>query len=103
MLGPPRYGNRVWSELTGVQARLAVRRGDDWLKLVVAVVKLVVIPPSKFPGKAEIRSEGHVHGAWTAAPGYSWQAQNALPQILGTGESFWDYVLLSEQKVGGVD
>lgn len=56
---PLMYGNKVWTELTGVE----------------------VIPPSKFPNKALIRSE--VEKTW--------------PAILGSGESFWDYARMVSQ------
>lgn len=56
---PLMYGSKVWTELTGVE----------------------VIPPSKFPGQAVIRSE----------VGKTW------PAILGSGESFWDYARMASR------
>lgn len=61
---PLMYGSKVWTELTGVE----------------------VIPPSRFPGRAVIRSE--VEKTW--------------PTILGSGESFWDYARMASRDSQGV-
>jgi len=53
------YGNQRWTDLTGVE----------------------VIPPSRFPGKAELR----------------WKVEHSWPSVLGTGESFWDHVRMDQQ------